>query len=976
MDRRRKIVRCLTLMLAAGAPAAAGPAAAQEPPEPKYFARFADGTSVANESVRDWHDVNATPRIGNNTLFDPNRPVRWVVRTDPPADVPPTAFIEFVGGDRMPGEVVAYSTGAETPYRRLPPHFIVQPAAAFRRPNTEFDPPVRIESGHARRVVWQPTSGGPAAPNTAIFRDGRRLTFRALRWADTAVSLLLEDGVQAIPFADLAEVRLNPGDAWQTYFDHAATVLPGGEGRLIQVETADGLVALVSTQRLRAETYGDNRRPDHWHQVLQPAWSLDPFWVRFSSIRAWRCFSPDRVPATLLDPEVTRPDVVFSAAKRPLTNRSPAGTPLGDGAALYGWGFATHAPAELDLPIPQGMSAFHTLFGLDPSAGPGGAAKVRIDLKSSGGQRKLYESDPLVGTSPARDPGRLSLPAEAAGGRLLLVADPLYENRPPGADPFDIRDAVNWVAPEVELDPQSVKTELRRRAVSRLPGLNGWEVDPDTADFTTVVSRWDTRDWEDPRFQSFASVEAGYVAMTRKLRVRPEDRYLAVYAHCPHDDFRPARIQVRIDGKVLGEQSMLNEHGRREPDPLLFGVREYAGRTVTAEVIQLPGAINEPKPAAVDWRGAELVSHRPGVRPLFEDDPAFADLLTGGNGAASVDTSDRHTGASSLQVALPGRESAAISGWSFPITEDPDLGEYRFLRFAWKAPGAGPVALAVGHDGRFGPGAESAGPPRRLRRRPAKSDDRGLKNGFRYAAGRVPDNDPELTPSVRVDGNPPKGWQAVQRDLFGDFGGFTLTGLGLLTREGPLSVDGIYLARAQHEFRFVEEDLKGDPAPLPGNDPGVALRAWEPRAFPAIVAAFAPAFGLAGQGGEMQLLKEYRGRPNVLRTHPEGGEEKQAVRLTTVFEPPAGRKSRLALSVSQHGLNENDQKDWDLQVFANGRELLARRIDRGATNGGWLDLTVDLAEFAGKPVRLELRHKANNWDSEFAYWHDLRVVTE
>lgn len=976
MDRRGKTFRCLRLVLAVGLLAVAGSVASQEPPEPKYFARFADGTNVANEPVRDWHDVNATPRIGNNALFDPNRPVRWLVRMDRPADATPTAFVEFVGGDRMPGEVVAYSSGAETPYRRLPPYFVVQPAAAFRRPNTEFDPPVRIEAGHVRRVVWQAATGEPAAANTAVFRDGRRLAFRAVRWEETAIALLLEDGVQTIPFSDLAEVRLAAGDPWQTYFDHAATVLPSGDGRLLQVETTDGLVALASTQRLRAETYGDNRRPDHWYQVLQPAWSLDPFWVRFSSIRAWRCFPPERVPATLLDPGVTRSNVVFSAAKRPLTNRSSGGKSLGDGAALYGWGFATHAPAELDFVLPQGTSAFHTLFGLDPAAGPGGAAKVRIDLKSPAGPQKLYESDPLVSTSPARDPGRLSLPADAAGRRLVLVSDPLYEGRPTGADPFDIRDAVNWYVPEVELDAPYVKTELRRRAVSRLPGLTGWEVDPETADFATVVNRWDTRDWEDPRFRSFAFVEAGYLAMSRKLRVRPEDRYLAVYAHCPHDDFRPARIQVRFDGKVLGEQAVLNEHGRREPDPLLFAVREYAGRTVAAEVIQLPGAINEPKPAGVDWRGAELVSHRPGVRALFEDDPEFAGVLTGGDGLASADADEHQTGAASLNVTLPGVESPGIPGWNLPITEDPDLGEYRFLRFAWKTPGAGPVALAVGHDGRFGPGLDGTDPPRRFRRRPGKSDDRGLKNGFRYVAGKVPDNDPELTPSVRVDGNPPKDWQVVQRDLFGDFGGFNFTGLGLLTREGPLSIDGIYLARAQHEFRFVEEDLKGEPSPLPGGDANVALKSWEPRALPAIVAAFAPGFGLAGQGGELQLLKEYRGRQNVMRTHPEGGEEKQAVRLTMVVRPPADRKSRLAFSVSQHGTNENDQKDWDLQVFANGRELLARRIDRGATNLGWLDLGVDLAEFAGKPVRLELRHKANGWDSEFAYWSDVRIVTE
>jgi len=976
MDRRRKIVRCLTFPLAAALFVVAGPAAAQEAPEPKYFARFADGTNVANEPVRDWHDLNATPRIGNLSLFDPNRPVSWIVRTDPPPDATSTATIEFVGGDQMPGEVVAFSTGAETPYRRLPPHFIVQPAAAFRRPNTEFDPPVRIEARHVRRVVWQSTGGEPAGPNTATLRDGRRIPFRAVRWTESGVSLLLDEGVQAVPFADLAEVRLADGNAWETYFDHAATVLPSGDGRLLQIETTDGLVALTSTQRLRPETYGDNRRPDHWHQVIQPAWSLDPFWVRFGSIRAWRCFAPDRVPATLLDPAVERRDVVFSGAKRPRTNRSSTGGPLGDGAAAYGWGFATHAPTELRFPLPQGTAAFHSFFGLDPAAGPGGCAKVRIGVASASGEQRLYESDPLVGTSPARDPGRLSLPPEAVERQLVLVSDPVYDGRPPGADPFDVRDMVNWLAPEVELDPQFVKKELRRRAVTRLPGLTGWEVDPATADFVTVVSRWDTRDWEDPRFRSYATVEAGYLGLSRKLRVRPEDRYLAVYAHAPHDEFRPARIQVRFDGQVIGEQSVKNEHGRREPDPLLFPVREYAGRTVTAEVIQLPGAIGEPKPAGIDWRGAELVSHRPWLLPLFEDAPAFAALLAEGEGTVSIDESDRQAGAASLKVTPPGRRTDVVKDWVIPIAEDPDLGEYRFVRFAWKAGGQAPVTFELGHDGRFGPGEGTPVPPRALRRRPSKADDRGQKNGYRYVAGRGAENDPDLVLAARVDDHPPGDWRGVARDLFGDFANFRLTGLALVARDAPLSVDGIYLARAQHEFRLVEEDLKGPPTPLPGGETTVALKSWEPPAFPAIVAAFTPVFSLAGQSGELQLLNDYRGRKNVLRTHPEGREEKQAARLTTVVTPPADRKSRLAFSVAEHVVNEKDPKDWDLQVFANGREMLARRVDRGATGGGWLDLSVDLAEFAGKPVRLELRHKANGWDQEFAYWHDVRVVTE
>src|SRR5690606_1131858 len=121
-------------------------------------------------------------------------------------------------------------------------------------------------------------------------------------------------------------------------------------------------------------------------------------------------------------------------------------------------------------------------------------------------------------------------------------------------------------------------------------GLAGWKVDPLTATSARVTTRWDTRDWEEPRFRSVAAVETAYVAMERELSIGNDHRYLAVYVHAPHDDYRPARVQVRLDSQVIGEQPVPTEHGRREPDPLLFPVDGHTG-TVTAEIIQLPGAI-------------------------------------------------------------------------------------------------------------------------------------------------------------------------------------------------------------------------------------------------------------------------------------------------------------------------------------------------------------------------------------------------
>ncbi len=964
--------------LAALVCSAAASARAQEP-ETRFFARLADSTMVNGGIVRDWHDVNATPRIENFPLFDANRPVDWLVRGVVGSETTPSAYVEFVGGDRMPGEVIGHSPGNESPYRRLPPHLLVRPAISVRRPNTEFDMPVRITSEHVRRVVWQSVASEPTLPSTVVLRSGQRLTFRALRWTSDGISLLLEDGVRNLAFSELAEVHLAGGDAWETFLDHAATVLPSGKGRLAQLETDDGLVALTSVERLRPETHGDNRKSNDWYQAIQPAWSLDTFWLPFSSIKVWRFFPPERVPVTLLEPVVTREDVVFSSGLRPVINEAVTGGPLGDGVVLFGWGLGSQAPCTFHIPLPAAARSLRGGFALDSSVGPGGCVRARVELKTGDATQKLFESAVLVGAKPAQGFGTLQVAASSADAsidrELVLVSDPVYDGRPAGADPFDIRDALNWLAPELELDAEQVSREIRRRAPSQLPGLAGWDVDRRSAETAKVSSRWDTRDWEEPKYRSFEAVENGYLKISQKLRIAPTDRYLAVFVHCPLDEFRPARIQVRVDGKVIGELSVPVEHGRREPDPLLFPVKPFQGMTALVDILQLPGAIGEDKPAAVDWRGADLVSHRPGLVALFEDDAAFVDQLTDGDGTLVITSDDKQTGSDALKVMPPGRRAASISGWEFLVAEEPEFGEYRFVRFAWKGDGDGPISFSVGHDGVFGLNDGVATPPRRSRRRSNPSYERGQRNGYRYVAGPGGENDAELAPFIKLDGNVPKEWRVVQRDLFGDFGAFTLTGAGFASKSGTLAIDGLYLARSADLFRFVEQELSDDAEPQPGSG-DVKLKTSDPQFFAPLVTAVASQFGLSGQGGELQLLGDYRGKQDVLRTHPQGGDPKQAVRLTAAVELPEKSKSVLKLAVSQHGQNENDQKDWDLQIFANGRELLTQSVNSSATKRGWLDVETDLTQFAGQPVLIELRHKASGWDNEIAYWHDVRIVSE
>ncbi len=155
-----------------------------------------------------------------------------------------------------------------------------------------------------------------------------------------------------------------------------------------------------------------------------------------------------------------------------------------------------------------------------------------------------------------------------------------------------------------------------------------------------------------------------------------------------------------------------------------------------------------------------------------------------GDGAASLLTADKFSGSSSISVAPKQRVNANLPGLSAKIRENPAAGEYRYLRFAWKKRGGKKICLQLAHEGVFGPTAE----------KPAK---------FRYDAGRAAEE--SYGAALRLDKDLPNDWVVVTRDLYADFGEFTLTGIGLSSMDGTYALfDHIYLGRTAHDFELIK----------------------------------------------------------------------------------------------------------------------------------------------------------------------------
>ncbi len=153
---------------------------------------------------------------------------------------------------------------------------------------------------------------------------------------------------------------------------------------------------------------------------------------------------------------------------------------------------------------------------------------------------------------------------------------------------------------------------------------------------------------------------------------------------------------------------------------------------------------------------------------LVDENPTFVRSLKEGAGTAEFIDTDSANGRMSLRITPPQRHAPSIKGWDYRIREKPQAGEFRYLRFAWKANEGTGVMLELAASGRWPP----ANRPER-----------------RYHAG----TNTTTWQSVEVSKQAPKDWSLVTRDLWKDFGDFNLTGIAPTAMGGAVLFDRIEL---------------------------------------------------------------------------------------------------------------------------------------------------------------------------------------
>lgn len=940
----------------------------------RFVAVYDDGRRIAGDEVRQWTAEPPTPTLAGHLLWSDDT-VRWLRDQTLPAPSTPSAYVEFVGGDRLPGRVVGFRPASDDADGALPAHLLVEPeldSRALITATTAARTYLRVDPREVRRVVWNPSSEG-YHPGAAYLRDGTRVRFRSLRWSESAVRLLVDDGAQEIPLGRLAAIHLPEADPWEAYFSQLARLSPDGQGRLVQLETSDGLRATASTQRCRMRSGGAADQPDQWIAALQPAWCLDAIELRYRAVRTWQFFLPHEVPLTRIAPAA---EYRGERARRrsAARDRNAEGDPLRAADLDYAWGWGVHAFHELSFPLSAAVRSVRTRVGLDQLAGDGGCARGRIlvgskraDLLSPFAPRKnagadahdkddlstddlrlLYESPHLVGSRQVYDSGWLPLDNFASGDEsLVLLADPAYHDRPAGADPLDIRDFVDWLEPQVRLDPAVLTDEVRRRLPTSIAAWQGWDVELPPAVAPVLNHR---RQSAAPGSEYILNVRADArapVKLSRHVSIGPTNDCLVLAVERSATGSSLSQIEVFVDGRRVAQYEVppVSDSAAR-PAPLVVYLKSYRGRDVLIEIVQTGGD----ERAWVTWRGLSLVPRPTRIYRWFEDDERLAADLAG-EAPLRLSRDSPYSGASALALACGERANPRLTRMRIPIRYQPAPGEYRFLRFAYRKRGGGRVGLQLAHDGRFGPDAPKA-------------------RSFRYDAGLGP---PCFGDAVRIHQAALAGqWLVATRDLYADFGDFDLTGLGLISPDGgEAQFDHIYLARTLEDFRWVDDELAAESTArrLARLRRYLPMQTTDRRQIEKAVAAFAPGFRLvAAEGAQVALMDEYRGESGVLRTPLASSGNPHC--LSATVDLPWGRGTQLRVRLATDAL-----QTWRLVIKCNGMVVHNAEVHASETSG-WTDFAIDLSRFAGDKfgAALELEMHASPGQVANAYWSQLDLV--
>ncbi len=441
---------------------------------------------------------------------------------------------------------------------------------------------------------------------------------------------------------EIAELHLPPPDGWNAYYDSLAALDPECTQRLMQVESREGLIATVSLARFQARATGGDQQ--HWYHMLQPVWSLDPLWARHITIIDRRVWQPWEVPLPIIAPRRVAERPILGLGYRWQANANVEGQPLRNGGKRFGWGIGTQADCEWEFDLPALVVGFRASVGLDEMAGLGGCARGLILANDDRGA-PLFQSPHLIGSKTVLDTGAIPLAGPLGGQKtLILKSDMAHNDRPPGADPFDIRDQLDWLEPTVSLDADKLRGEAQERVSRSIPAWDDWAVslaprDPQSQPGRLKVThRWEGHDPLRGDFRRLVSAGGSRLQLTRKARIGQSQKYLAISAsRLPGAP--GSQIQVRTGDALIASFPAPERSDDAPGEARLVPLKKFVGQTVRLETSDVPSndqcqldwslADFQERETPLDWRPLRIREARAASGAALVRQPDESLLATG-----------------------------------------------------------------------------------------------------------------------------------------------------------------------------------------------------------------------------------------------------------------------------------------------------------------------------------------------------------
>jgi serine protease Do len=593
----------------------------------RYLAVFADGRRISGDDLSGWGQSPPVPRLDGANLADPKRPLKWFMDKNAglwKASACSTGYIEFIGGDRLVGQVASAETARSSGVDPNAVFLGVVPSYDREMPAPMVRRVVRVSQKFVRRIVWGRQPHRAFSPSTIFLQDGGRVKYGSIRWFSDGVTLLLENGVRRFRFSEIAELHLAGADSWQSYLRELAILNPGADRALFRVETSVGLVLTGSAGRFKVVAVRDRKLrkkgtpeslPECWYHLVQPAWSADAIWVPFDTISMRRRFRIDRLPLLRLTPGRTVQKSLTGFAWRWRRDRNVQGDRMMVAGRTVAGGLGVHANNELIYTLPDAARAFRTRIALDASSGSGGCVRGAIHLDSTS-SKPLYRSDVIVGSGKILDSGALKLPAPGSRPRrLVLLADAAHKDRPKGADPLDIRDSLNWIDPVIELDADRLARAVGGAMSTFVPAWKDWTVSVSGKNEMPFYSQWDESVPSRARFVHALGSGGRRLTLSARRKIGPKQRWLRIRVRQVGAPVNTGRLEVRIDNRLAAYLPVCR---KGYDSPYLVSLDAYQGKEVDLRIVYRPGLAEEliewpvlalsGRKTSVDWRPLRTVS--------------------------------------------------------------------------------------------------------------------------------------------------------------------------------------------------------------------------------------------------------------------------------------------------------------------------------------------------------------------------------